>query len=117
MSEMKYAHELALQIEEQCAAAQGKYMLNRNNMEKFGKVYNFFCELAEDEDGELSFGISPEVPHGEVSVRVESVDLRQDGMKQFVDILRYVDKLDVKAASLDDLLICAYVKDIWEVIE
>ena len=118
MSEMKYARELALQIEEQRMLADGKYVMNEHNMEKFGKVYDFFCALADDDGGKVrGFDIRPEYLYAEISIEVSSVDLHRDEMKQFLEVLQYVDVLDIKATTSDGLLICANVKNLWEAVE
>jgi len=124
MSEMKErvtfkcARELALQIEEKCAEFDGKYVLNHANMEKFSKVYDFFYAIADEDGGEVRcFDVHPESERANVSIEVSLVDLYKDTLNDFVDILQYVDVLEIKPTTDDGLQIDAGVNGVWEVAE
>ncbi len=124
MSEMKeraafrYPQELALQIGEKCAEFKGKYVVNNHNMEKFGKVYDFFCRVADEEGGEVRcLDIHPGSAYAHASIEVSLIDLHEDMMKEFVDILQYVEVLEVKPTTSDSLLINAGVNHVWESVE
>lgn len=115
MSEMNFDRELESQIKEQQELSEGKYSANKQKMLHLCGVYSFFCGVANDEGGEVTLDFKPENLHAVVHAKVECVDLRREGMRQFLDILQYVDKLDIKATP-DYLLIDAKVNDVWEAV-
>lgn len=124
MSEMKEqatfqcSHELAVQVEANRAKFDGKYVVNAQNLRKFSEIYDFFCGVADDDGGEVVYlDIHPESKFSNISVEVSTVDLYKGTMKQFIDILQYVDLLEVKPTAADGLLISAGVCNVWEVVK
>lgn len=122
MSEMKKCvsfacpHDLAIQIEEKFSAYGGKYTVNEHSMEKFGQVYDFFNNLADNNDGDITcLDIQPESVNARIEIEVPPLDLYRDWMKKFVEILQYMDVLDIKPSEFDGIMIGATVNDVWEV--
>lgn len=112
------AHEVALRIEEKCAEVNGKYVVNEHNLESLCKVYDFFRSVSDEEDGKIEIlDIRPESGCVIVSVEVSSVDLHRDGMANFVDILQYVNTIDIASTKPDGIVIRVGVKDVWEAVE
>ena len=123
MSEMKErelyerAQELALQIEEKRIEFGGEYSVNEHNMDKFRKIYDFFRGLVDNEGGEVRcLDIHPESACASISIETSLIDLHKDAMKQFVDILQYMDVFEVKPTTSDSLLISAGVNHLWETV-
>lgn len=115
MSEMNFDRELESQIKEQQELSEGKYSMNKQKILPLCGVYSFFCGVANDEGGDVTIDFKPENLHAVVHAKVECVDLRREGMRQFLDALQYVDKLDIKATS-EYILIDAQVNDVWEAV-
>lgn len=111
------ANELADQIHEKRIEFDGKYAVNESNMEKFCKVYDVFYDIADDNGGEvLHIDIHPETIHANVSIEVPLLDLHRDLMKRFVDILEYVDLLEITPTASDSIIIGVNVKEVWEAV-
>ncbi len=112
----EYNNELAQKIAEARTEFEGRYVLNERNMEKFGKVYDCFCSVADENSGgikEVSF--DPESGRAKVSIEVPSLELREGGMTRFVDVLQFIDALDATSTASDSVLIEASVDCVWEV--
>lgn len=109
----EYVRDLSERVNE--AVAGGRGVVNQTNMEKFNKVYDFFCWLADDNDVEVkNLDVCPESVHASFSVEVPSVDLHGDDMVRFVDILQYVDVFSVNQTKSGEVAIYVCVKHVWE---
>ena len=114
---IKPESELAHRIEAECAKFKGKYEASVTKLEQLDKVYGFLCYLVKCEDGEIKcLDVNPESNCASIAIEVPLVDLHKDEMKQFIDILQYVDTFDVKTTVDEALLISVGISNVWEVV-
>lgn len=113
------AQELATQIENGRTEFGGKYVVNEHNMKKFSKVYDFFRQIADEDGGEVRcFDVHPESVSASVSIEISLLDLYRDSLKQFVDILQYIDVFEASPTDdSDGILITVSVTNVWEDVE
>lgn len=108
MSEMKEYGEIKAETDEE-------YAVNKQNMDKFNQVYKFFCNIAEEDGGDVScFHVNDNRTSFGVSVEISMLDLYRDSIAQFIEILRYIDVLDVKTTESEGILVSAVVDHVWE---
>ena len=91
-----------------------KYTVNKENMEKFNRVFRFFCVLAEEDGGEVAcFEVEENPESAGVYVEVSMLDLYKESIAQFIDILELIDVFDVETTESDSLLISAIVHHVY----
>ena len=109
--------DLELKVEEEKRAFDGAYILNPENYQRFVKVYAYFLDLAESNEGTVSrLDIKPTSIRAGISIEVPIVELLRDSIREFTDILSDVDVFNVTAGASDSLLIDASVNDVWKAV-
>ncbi len=95
-----------------------KYALNKENLKKLNEMYGVFRDyIEEEEDGAKIFDPGAESTGMGVSVVVSSLELREEGMRRFLDVMGYMNTFTMSATEDGNLLITATVKDVLEVAE
>lgn len=82
---------------------------------KWERVYDFFAQYAEENEGVVK-GVS--VDHEEnrtlVSIEVPNLELRGDALKEFVELLGYINRFKITWISEDSIQVDAGVPGVWE---
>lgn len=112
-----FVDEFARQIEEKSAEFAGKYSVNEQNMDHFKKLCYLFHWIADAEvGGEVKrVDVSPESDRATISIEVPTFELRGNELKQFKDILQFLNTLDFTNTGADSVLIEASMLHVWDV--
>lgn len=95
-----------------------KYALNKENLKKLNAMYGVFRDyIEEEEDGAKIFDPGAESTSMGVSVVTTSLELREEGMRRFLDVMDYMNTFTMSTTEDGNLLIAATVKDVLEVVE
>lgn len=118
MSELDSLSKLICKMKEAQRESGKEYIVNDRNMERFNKVYDFFSDLADENCGEIVyFDIRPESTNAKVTIDVPPLDIYQDWLDKFIDVLQYIDVFEVTPSDTDGILVSASVGRVWEVSE
>lgn len=94
------------------------YVVNPEKWKSFVKVHDFFVEYARAHYGTVSEVTSPPATtDASFVVEVDSVDLYDDSLHQFTDMIECVGAISFRNSGNDSVLIDACIKDMWRVIE
>lgn len=100
------------------ALTEGQSVVNVDNMAKFNAVYDFFCWFAEDNGVEIEkVDVNPQSAQASLSIEVPNVDLHGAGITRFVDVMQYIDVLNVRQTEAGNLMIEVCVNNTWNVQE
>lgn len=112
-----FVDSLALKIEEMAAECAGRYSVNEQNMGNFRKLCYLFHWVTADTGGEVErIDISPDAGIGFISIDVPTFELRGDELKRFIDILQFVNKIDIINTGADSVRVDASVPQIWDAV-
>ena len=101
-------------IESKIASFEGAYIVNPANYKRFIKVFHYYKALAAETDGVIThFCNQPERIHAGFSVVVPYLDLVKQAVKEYAQILSYVDVLGVEATGDNRIKIDVSVNYVW----
>lgn len=119
MSDLEWAKVFSkLQADADEAAKHLKFKVNKPQLDKLTKVFNFFANMATEHSGEIEpLSLKASEIHGGVTATFPAFDIAGDDIKRFCDALECTSALSIDAMLSGDVCISVTVPDVFVVEE